>query len=271
MDRDNDIQPVCLAWFLGGKVQGRLHLPTGYCLAIVPRDATFIEDQTTPTRAIPFGYNMVQILISLAQLLFAIATIYRSRGDQLDRYGYAAFGLTVIPYAWMSLVNLLGNMIRPQYFSTYLVESAVMDEARQTPGAVFELVVGRLDENLQDTERDKAQSTAGSRNFTCHKLSLLPLAAIPTVATIIVIGILTGFKARSSTLTQRVCTMSWLAVGGLIGGAGTQVRHGHDDLQYRARARYKWVARILLFAAPAAGYVVVAQMLSEYGACMRLD
>lgn len=112
---------IPLAWFFGGKIHGRLHPPEGYCLAVVPRNTTFIEDWTMPARAIPFGYNAVQILISLAQLLFAITTIYRSRGDQLDRYGYAAFGLTVIPYAWMSHVNLAGNLIRLHYSSAYLV------------------------------------------------------------------------------------------------------------------------------------------------------
>jgi hypothetical protein len=77
------------------------------------------EPQTT----VCCSYNFIKILVSMAQLLFAISTIYRTRGDQLDLYGYAAFGLTVVPYAWMSFINLLGNLMRPQYDTMFVVKS----------------------------------------------------------------------------------------------------------------------------------------------------
>jgi len=254
-----------------------------------------MEDRTTPTIAIPFSYNVVQILASLAQLCFAIGTIYRARGGQLDRYGYAAFGLTVIPYVWMSLVNILANLIRPQYSSVYLVKSVLMDEARQVEGTVFDITVRRLDENPDDEQRDKAQPSSyvkqplqvpeshtrrmarkarreniqGQITGMTQKLPLIPLVVLPTVLTILIIGLLTRFESRSSTLTERVCTMSWLAVGGWVEGAPTQER------DYRSRKSwgntYLFAFKVVYFAGPIAGYVVVGQMLSEYGVCVRLD
>ena len=73
-------------------------------------------------------------------------TLYQTQGDQIERYGYAAFGLTVIPYLVMSVVNLLSTILTPEYSTLYMVESLVMEEARRRDGAYFTGAVGRLDE-----------------------------------------------------------------------------------------------------------------------------
>ena len=65
----------------------------------------------------------------MTQLGFACATLYRARGSQLQHYGYAAYSLTVIPYAIMSFINLTGNLVMPNYSTVYMVRSEVMDEA----------------------------------------------------------------------------------------------------------------------------------------------
>jgi len=44
-------------------------------------------------------YSFLKLLISLIQATWAIITLYRARGNQIDEYRYAAFGLTVAPYA----------------------------------------------------------------------------------------------------------------------------------------------------------------------------
>ncbi|KAK3377190.1 hypothetical protein B0T24DRAFT_678033 [Lasiosphaeria ovina] len=69
-------------------------------------------DNSTTTSS---SYNMVKILISLGQTVYTTITLYRTRGDQLSQFGYAAFGLTVTPYVLMSAINLLGNLARPPY------------------------------------------------------------------------------------------------------------------------------------------------------------
>ena len=60
-------------------------------------------------------------MVSIVQVLLASATLYETRGDQFNQYGYAAFGLTVIPYIVMSIVNLLGNLLTPDFPTLYLV------------------------------------------------------------------------------------------------------------------------------------------------------
>jgi hypothetical protein len=94
-------------------------------------------------------------------------TLYRARGDQvgehglydineltplqLERYGYAAFGLTVIPYVTMSLVNLIAHLATPHYSAMYLVHSPEMDEAIER-GGIFEGAVGRAEPKTPDAE-----------------------------------------------------------------------------------------------------------------------
>lgn len=51
--------------------------------------------------------NIVKGLASVVQLVFSSITLYRARGSQLQRYGYAAFGLSVFPYTLMTFVNLV--------------------------------------------------------------------------------------------------------------------------------------------------------------------
>jgi hypothetical protein len=62
-------------------------------------------------------------------------TLYRSRGDQIERYGYAAYGLTVIPCLVMTIVNLLAQIAAADYPTVYIVSSPEMEKARAA--AVF--------------------------------------------------------------------------------------------------------------------------------------
>ena len=90
------------------------------------------------------NYNLPKGLIAIFQTLYASATLYQTRGDQIQRYGYAAFGLTVTPYLIMSIVNLLSTVLTPDYPCLYLVRSEIMDEAARREGAKFEGIVATL-------------------------------------------------------------------------------------------------------------------------------
>lgn len=128
-------------------MHGTYRIPEGYSLALVPPDAVILDlDGGIGSSTISCSYSFVKALVALAQTAYAVSTLYRSRGDQIARYGYAAFGLTVAPYAVMSIVNLLGNLCSPDYPAPYLVESSIMDEARQRPLGYFSGTVGRLEE-----------------------------------------------------------------------------------------------------------------------------
>lgn len=127
-------------------IHGSYKLPDGYRFAVVPSDAQFTAS-TSPNAIseVSATHNIIKALIALVQSCYALSTLYRSRGDQIEQFGYAAFGLTVAPYAVMSVVNLLGNLCRPDYASLYIVESSILDEARKR-GGVFEGAVGRVRE-----------------------------------------------------------------------------------------------------------------------------
>jgi len=127
-------------------IHGTCSLPEGYRLAIVPPDSQFAPS-LVPNTAIEISasYNLVKVLIALIQSGYALWTLYKSQGDQIHQFGYAAFGLTVAPYAVMSVVNLLGHLCRPDYPSLYLVENSIMNEARRR-GGVFEGSVCRVQE-----------------------------------------------------------------------------------------------------------------------------
>jgi hypothetical protein len=130
------------------KIYGCCQLPEGYELARVPGHAT-IEHPTTelPCISVVGTYDLLKILIALAQMVYAVLTLYEARGDQIKRFGYAAFGLTVAPYAVMSFFNLASGLVSPEFPLMYMVESSVMAEARIRPGAFFEGMVGRVVED----------------------------------------------------------------------------------------------------------------------------
>jgi len=88
--------------------------------------------------------NLAKGLIAISQTLYASATLYRAKGDQIKQYGFAAFGLTVSPYLIMSIVNLISTLLTPDYPTAYLVRSDAMVEASKREGAKFEGVVGSI-------------------------------------------------------------------------------------------------------------------------------
>ena len=104
---------------------------------------------TPSSPIIAASYSIPKAVIAIVQLGYAILTLYQSRGNQIEHYGYAAFALTVVPYALMSLVNLLGSLLTPDYQALYLVASDVMDEAIRR-GAQFDGVAGRLVQDMDD-------------------------------------------------------------------------------------------------------------------------
>jgi hypothetical protein len=86
-------------------------------------------------------------MAALLQFLYASFTFYRTIGGQVNRYGFAAPGFTVLPYAVMSALNLMANLVAPHYPTLYLVRSEVMEEAEWRTGLPFDYVVGKVAES----------------------------------------------------------------------------------------------------------------------------
>jgi hypothetical protein len=156
------------------------------------------------------SYNVPKLLISFAQAIWATITIYRARGDQIDQYGYAAFGLTVAPYAFMSVVNIIANLMTPEYSTLFLVRTPVMRDAEQD-GAFFR---GEIRVKTPDADNSSYDGIfdgldgAPKLSLLGNAIGLVPLA---------IVGALSRFQAESSTSIQRGFTMSWLVVGIIFG------------------------------------------------------
>jgi len=134
-------------------IHGYCSLPRGYELALLPSNAKVdTGDMTNHGKAdISSSYNVPKAIIAIVQTMYASVTLYHTRGDQIQRYGYASFGLTVIPYVIMSIMNLSSNLIVPDYPTLYLVRSLELDEARVAGGEI-DGTVGRLDQSLNTSD-----------------------------------------------------------------------------------------------------------------------
>ena len=171
----------------GRNIHGLCCLPPGYELAITHSESAVLElnddknpeSQTarsdTPTSIesdssvnsdISWSYSFVKGLLAIFQALYACATLYETRGDQIERYGYAAFGLTVAPYLVMSIINLIGTVLTPDYSTVFMVESEIMEEARQHEGACFQGAVGKLVSNRPSTRSFNATFKVDNQSRT---------------------------------------------------------------------------------------------------------
>ncbi|KAI5841719.1 hypothetical protein BZA05DRAFT_412832 [Tricharina praecox] len=141
---NNRYRDVAVVARVGNNVHGVCELPEGYALICIHRATVIPTGETTSNKiTLSSEYNIPKIIAAIFQTVFGSFTLYRARGIQVDRYGYAAFGLTVFPYILMSLVNLAIHLVTPSYPSIYLVHSPEMDEARDR-GGIFEGYIGKV-------------------------------------------------------------------------------------------------------------------------------
>ncbi|KAK0221453.1 hypothetical protein IW262DRAFT_1296164 [Armillaria fumosa] len=294
-------------------------LPEGYAFAFVPPTALVSTPGNDQNVQLAYSLNNAKIILSIFQTVSSSYALYRARGDQIERYGYVAFSLTVAPYVVMSLVNLLGSLLTPTYTTVYIVRSEVTDELESRYGRWFDGTVGMLSTVTDhrkltftsDGEKHLVEINSGtapivlapeccSPGTTAHisipacaefhripwRFSFLenipsPLqggvaenALINLVATFVVsvggplaiVGGLSGFKSGGSTLAQRVWITTWMVFGWVYGlGFGISMY----DVPSTWRTRWGEVAMRALVAAPAiGGFVVVAQMILDYGNCI---
>jgi hypothetical protein len=125
------------------QIKGKFSLPEGYDLAMLPRHAAVRLIDCVKCTEIKYAYNLPKIVIAIVQLLYALISLYHARVYQITQFGYAAFGLTVAPYAVMSFMNLISCLLSPDFEEVYIISSGVMEEARAR-GGVFEEIAGEL-------------------------------------------------------------------------------------------------------------------------------
>ena len=143
----------------GRLVHGVCRLPPGFELSIVDPNSTVLELKDDHQIQLGSSYNLFKGLAAIAHLVWASILLYKMRGDQFRRYRLSAFAVTVIPFFFMSLVNLMGSILTPDYPVLYMVKTEIMIEAERREGACFEGVVGRLG----DPERPINAQFSGSK------------------------------------------------------------------------------------------------------------
>jgi hypothetical protein len=205
------------------------------------------------------NYNIPKILISILQIIWGIITLYRRRGDQVRLYGYGAFGLTVAPYAIMSIINLATNLLRPEYATMYLVHNREMDEAWDH-GGEFGGMVASLDIEKVESGHFEGALTK-EMFFTLNMLGYLIICILP----IALVGGFTGFTSGSNIQIAISWVLGWLIVGSV------------SSLWVRITAAF-WlhpiweIILVLPLWVPAiGGFAVVAQMLNDFGVCTKFD
>ena len=144
------------------KIQGYCELAPGYALSYIPPDMkiypkyftqvtdpaphtlvnTFKRGDPDDTR-VASAHNVPRVIFSIGQTVSGGYALYKARGPQIERYGFAAFGLTVIPYILISVVNFFGAMFTSEYETVFLVHSSIMDEMVERGGRL-DGVVGTI-------------------------------------------------------------------------------------------------------------------------------
>ncbi|KAL8958038.1 MAG: hypothetical protein Q9183_005916, partial [Haloplaca sp. 2 TL-2023] len=131
------------------KIHGVCQLAPGYALSYIPQDVKVYSHirQTrtvsisrllgvshTPDIKLASTHDVPRILFSIIQTISGAYSLYRARGTQIERYGYAAYGLTPLPYMMVSVINLIGSLLTSEYETVYLVHSTIMDELKNRGG-----------------------------------------------------------------------------------------------------------------------------------------
>lgn len=135
------------------KLQGFCDLAPGYALCYIPADmkvyprhtagvtgwASDAIDKTPRSEKslethIASAHNVPRVIFSIGQTVSGGYALYKARGPQIEQYGFAAFGLTVIPYLLISVINFFGALFTSEYETIFLVHSSIMDEMIERGG-----------------------------------------------------------------------------------------------------------------------------------------
>lgn len=121
-------------------------------LPVLERVRDFLRSSVDDTSKINLARarSVLPMVISIAQLISATIALYETRGDQITRFGYAAYGLSVIPYAIMTVVNLVCNACVGQWPCRFVLNTGVCAEAARRPDAKIDGVVG-VTKKLEDS------------------------------------------------------------------------------------------------------------------------
>ena len=179
--------------------------------------------------------ELTSAVVGIAQVIFSSITIYRARGDQIEKYGYAAYGLSVYPYLLMSVANLTKLAVCGRYPYAYVLRTATLAEAEKD-GGVFEGAVGNPKEGGKAVDDSQGGGSMGRsdppfwikwqamvftpagtnlwqviRNREFRRMMVVPsigvyIFFIAITSQPLFIFLLSGFNARKNTRGQKIWT-----------------------------------------------------------------
>ncbi|KAK1988829.1 hypothetical protein LZ30DRAFT_744785 [Colletotrichum cereale] len=288
-------------------IHGTCVLPKGFILVEVPVGTPLMPPPGSGTSHldrsnIQLGstYNIPKALFALGQAVWGVTTVYRTQGDQLERYGYAAFGVTVAPYAFMSLLNLIALLVTPEYNCIYLVHTPDLDKAKKQGGRFCGMIASVDLDSIKEPLRTFWPSQAAHASYFAVTTVLLLFPAVLVAA-------LTDYNPGHSTIRQRAWILCWLAFGIVMGPlirmltvfpseiygvykirANDAIAYALDNASFMQRlidwlvAKYFRIIKTsfyvcvvlgaaICFTPAIGGMLVVGEMLQEFGVCRRLD
>ena len=125
--------------------------------AIHDRDISALLKVLTSGTRLASTQNAPRILFSFIQTISGGYSLYRAQGKQIDRYGYAAYGLTVLPYMIVSVINFAGSLLSSEYEMVYMIHSRTMEEMIHR-GGIMDGVIGSLECNEESRDLNSSIS-----------------------------------------------------------------------------------------------------------------
>ena len=191
--------------------------------------------------------------------------------------------LSVVPYVFMSAVNLIASLLGPSFPTMFLVHTPDMTKAREDGGQFEGIVAELIPRKRGDREVEKI-----SCNFTALtpriRFASVIIGILSLLAPLAIVGGLSGFNAgETSTTAQRGWIISWIVIGSISSSAAllfqlvlrslfTDPPTDAADVLGFGVVLLSFVVLISVFWIPAiGGMVIVGQQLREYGICTRFE
>ncbi|KAI5783236.1 hypothetical protein DFH27DRAFT_278031 [Peziza echinospora] len=227
--------------------------------------------------------NTGTAVVAILQVGFAVYGLYTVRASQLERFGYAAYVFTVIPFALMSVLNLAQLIGSPAYPAGFLLHyGAGQWTLPPDCGITVEDINAKMGGAIGSFEFRQPDKVGRIRRIVTNYAWAIILAVF-IIAPFAVIACFTHFDAKQSTSSERGLAMAWLASTPLstffFGYADTT----YDKIKYclhrgaaqSSKRRLNLIVQtaiwaVLAFIPGIGGYVAVIMMLRRDETCIRI-
>lgn len=226
------------------------------------------------------NWNPFTLAASLLQAGIGVYTLYKARGDQMETYGFTAFGLTVVPYVFMAFINIIASLVTPQFPCMFLIKTPDMQDAQIQDGHEFGTFIAEINPEHRDTKVRLDFLDNGGYRRKLYEALLMFLFLAPLGITVALSH--SHLCVPGVRLDQVVFVSLWQISSAIspwwlrwvtwrMSGSISQHNSSWKDRHF-----YKWLLTWLLqtvpvFAPAIGGMYYVALMITEYGSCTKLD